>query len=258
MECKVEGCCMKATYISAQLCQKHYFRMRRNGTADIVRKAARPRIEDERGYQFIHAPQHPLRAKGQIYVAEQRIVLYEAIGPGPMQCAICGVTMTWKTCQADHIDENPRNNDISNLRPLCRRCNTWRSMPPAVVRMKRAIAITFDGETKTAHEWSRDPRVTVSGSAILRRKRIGMSDEDALFAQKITHNGKPRVDKRPRKTSAKYERANAVAVTVNGVTRTAAEWTRQPGVTVGARGLIWRIRHGWEPERAVYQKSRCA
>lgn len=153
--------------------------------------AAKPRIEDERGYQFLHAPNHPLLNKGQIYVAEQRIVLYAKIGPGPMSCSICGCALTWKTCQADHIDENPRNNDPSNIRPLCRRCNVWRSMPPAAVRMKNAVVLTFQGESKTANEWARDPRVHVSGSAIKRRKRAGMTDEQALFAAKVTHNGKP-------------------------------------------------------------------
>lgn len=256
MQCKVEGCGRTAAYKAAELCQKHYFRVRRNGATDIVRTQAKPRIEDERGYQFLHAPTHPLLTKGQIYVAEHRIVLYAAIGPGPMRCAICGCDLTWKTCQVDHIDENPRNNELSNLRPTCRRCNTWRNMPPAVVRMKRAVAVTYEGVTQTAHEWAQDPRVAVTATTIRRRKLDGMSDAEALFGPKKTHNGAPKIDKRPRKTQAKHERANAVAVTVDGITKTVAEWAREPGVTVGASGLIWRIRRGWDPKRAVYQKAR--
>lgn len=198
MQCKVDGCDRDARYRSACLCQKHYFRLWRTGGVELSGKKARPRIEDERGYQFLHAPNHPLVARGQIYVAEQRIVLYEAIGDSPMSCALCRTGLTWATCQVDHIDENPRNNDLSNLRPTCRPCNVWRSMPPAHVRMKNAAAITFNGEAKTANEWARDPRVSVSGATITRRKRAGMSDEDALFLRKLTHTSRP--TKRPPKT----------------------------------------------------------
>ena len=258
MQCKVDGCDRDAQYKAAQLCQRHYFRQWRNGTTEMVRKSAKPRIEDDRGYQFLYVPGHPLLSKGQTYVAEHRIVLFDAIGPGPMDCALCGCGLTWKTCQADHIDENPRNNARANLRPLCRRCNTWRSMPPAVVRMKNAVALTFEGETKTATEWARDPRVAVSTNQIRNRKRAGMSDEDALFALKITHNGKPPTDNRPRKTQAKHQRSNAVAITCNGRTLTAAEWAREPGVTVSRAGLIWRLRQGWDANRALYQEGRFA
>jgi hypothetical protein len=190
MQCRVDGCGLDADYKAAQLCQKHYFRQWRNGTTDIVRKPGRPRFEDERGYQFVHAPKHPLCSKGQIYVAEHRAVLYEAIGPGPMCCELCGKGLTWDTVDVDHIDENPRNNARANLRPLCLRCNTWRSMPPAYKRIKNAIAITFDGETKTPYEWARDSRVSVSGGQIRNRKKAGMSDEEALFGPKRTHNGR--------------------------------------------------------------------
>lgn len=189
MQCKVEGCAGAAHYKAAQLCAMHYHRQRRRGSFDV--KQARPRYEDEHGYQFVRSPGHPLCAKGQSYVAEQRLVLYAAIGPGPMQCDLCGCALTWKTCQADHIDENPRNNDRDNLRPLCRRCNVWRSMPPAHARIPNATVLTWAGETKTAFEWSKDVRVSLSAGAIRARKRKGMSDEDCLFAPKITHNGKP-------------------------------------------------------------------
>lgn len=192
MQCKVEGCNRKARYKAAELCQMHYFRLRRNGDTELHRESARERYEDKKGYQYIYAPNHPLTPKGQWYLSEQRAALYEAIGAGPMCCDMCGVSMTWEACQADHIDGNPRNNDRANLRPLCRRCNVWRSMPPAAQRVKGALVLSFDGETKTANEWARDPRVQVSRGTIKNRKRAGMTDEQALFGEKRTHNGRPR------------------------------------------------------------------
>lgn len=51
-----------------------------------------------------------------------------------------------------------------------------------------APMLTFEGETKTATEWQRDPRTQVSMSTILARKRRGMTDEEALFSPKKTHS----------------------------------------------------------------------
>lgn len=50
--------------------------------------------------------------------------------------------------------------------------------------------LTFNGETKTATDWQRDPRTKVSYGTILRRKRRGMTDEEALFTQKKTHTSR--------------------------------------------------------------------
>ncbi|AZS56773.1 hypothetical protein C5E18_11885 [Pectobacterium parmentieri] len=50
--------------------------------------------------------------------------------------------------------------------------------------------LTFNGETKTATDWQRDPRTKVSYATILRRKRSGMTDEEALFSPKKTHSSR--------------------------------------------------------------------
>lgn len=90
--------------------------------------------------------------------------------------------------------EGVRNKDVADALGLARRTvsdiesnKTW-----AAGDVKRlsspTVYIECLGERKMAHEWSKDPRVNVTSSTILRRKRRGMSDYDSLFAKKITHN----------------------------------------------------------------------
>lgn len=257
MLCRVEGCTNKARYKKDPLCQTHYHRKWRNGDLDVHRKKAVERYERNKGYQYIYMPSHPLTAKGQLYVPEHRVVLYSVIGDKKMNCAICGCDLNWNSCHVDHIDENPRNNSAENLRPTCLRCNVWRSMPPAHVRMKSAHAVTFDGETKTPSEWARDPRVSVSGSTIIRRICSGMSDEDALFGKKATHNGN-KIKPSRRKTAFAHERKNSISLTIDGVTLTAAEWSRDPKCSVTDGAIRLRVASGWNDRDAVFKPGRLA
>lgn len=255
--CVIEGCGRKRKYKELGVCQTHYHRMWRNGKFDDPpENRGRDRYEDERGYQFVFSKDHPLLTKGRRYVAEHRVVLYEKLrGAQEFHCEICNAKLNWKNCHADHIDENPRNNSPENIRPLCMRCNVWRSMPPAHIRIQNCTALTFNGETKTAHEWSKDPRVSISGNTIRRRKKAGMSDEEALFGEKRTHNGKPNVDKRPRKTRFSYERSNSLPITIDGVTKTSSEWARHPGAMFSDGGIRNRVRRGIPTKEAVFGKS---
>ena len=52
MKCKVEGCGRPADYKAAELCQKHYFRVRRNNTTDMVRAPAKPRAVSTRAVRM--------------------------------------------------------------------------------------------------------------------------------------------------------------------------------------------------------------
>lgn len=190
MQCKVDGCDREAHYKAAELCQMHYFRQRRYGTTDTVRRGkAKPRQETPDGYQWVYQPNHPLRHRSSGYVAEHRAVLFASLGDGPMNCALCGKSLVWQTCHVDHIDNDVRNNALTNLRPTCCACNTQRGVG-APSAWARTTAIEFGGVTLTAHEWSRDSRVLVASHTILRRLRGGMTPEQALFAPKKTHKRK--------------------------------------------------------------------
>lgn len=252
MQCRVDGCGRAAQYKTAQLCQKHYFRVRRNGDTSLVLEKKKRDVGYSRlyrvtmpgrGYQRVYEPHHPLADKGG-YVSEHRMVVWDKYGDNLPDCEICGKPSSWATSHIDHIDNDPKNNHIDNLRPLCPGCNTWRDMPP-LHTFSRCHSITYDGKTATPAEWARDPRVLVAGRTIVVRKLAGMSDYDALFAPKITHNGKPKVDNRIRKTKCAAERKNAVNITIDGELKTTAEWERDPRCNVSDATLRNRVKAGW-------------
>lgn len=251
MKCKVDGCDRESDYIAQQVCQKHYFRMMRYGTYETTKVGKRQeRSQNDRGYQMLHRPDHPLAmANGSVY--EHRAVIYEKYGDTLPDCELCGKTLNWKTAHIDHIDEIVTNNHESNLRPLCNNCNTRRSRPPEYMR-KDAVAITYLGETKTANEWSRDPRVSVSNGTIMRRKKLGMSDYECLFAPKITHNGNLPV-KKP--TPPKYTRKNSIAIEWDGEKKTPSEWANDPRVALTDNTIRSRAKAGMSAYDCLFKPA---
>lgn len=171
-------------YTEQQVCQMHYFRFMRKGHYELEPRTYR--IINEAGYHSVWNPSHPLAQQGG-YVFEHRAVLFAAIGPAPMQCALCQTALTWKTCKVDHIDEVVSNNERSNLRPTCNFCNSRRGIRPPI-EWDWTHKLTHSGERRTARDWARDPRVRVAYATIIRRKKRGASDEEALFAPRKTHN----------------------------------------------------------------------
>ena len=74
MQCRVEGCERDARYKAAQLCQKHYFRVRRNGGVDLKPVTAIPRVITPNGYVRVYQPGHPIAIRN--YVFEHRMVMW--------------------------------------------------------------------------------------------------------------------------------------------------------------------------------------
>lgn len=185
MQCKVDGCEREAMYKSQCVCQKHYFRMMRYGTYELVGPKRRMRIENQRGYQKIFSPGHRL-ANSDMYAYEHRLVVYEKYGENLPCCELCGKPTNWATCHIDHKDNNVKNNDISNLRPVCRPCNTRRGRK-AEHTYPRHMAVTIGGVTMTPHEWSQLKNVHVHAATIRRRIRNGSSHREAVYGVKRTH-----------------------------------------------------------------------
>ena len=76
-----------------------------------------------------------------------------------------------------------------------------------------------------------------------------------MFGEKITHNGnepKPYVPI----TNALHERKNSIAITIDGVTKTAKEWSRDDRCMVSDTAIRFRIKAGWNPADAVFKTRK--
>jgi 5-methylcytosine-specific restriction endonuclease McrA len=188
MKCKIDGCDRDCMYQVQQVCQKHYFRFMRNGCYESKQEIRlkntgfkrKYRMQNPAGYQKLYIPEHPLSNQPSGYVYEHRYVVYAKYGDKLPNCEICNTSINWTDCHIDHIDKDVTNNIVQNLRPLCRGCNTGRTI-------KNGFSIEINGVTKTLMEWSRDSNCTVSHNTIKHRLLNGYSNYDAVFAKSITH-----------------------------------------------------------------------
>lgn len=97
----------------------------------------RPKRSAGHGYVAIYVPDHPLANKdGWQY--EHRVVMFDALGPGPQPCHWCGRELLWTQhynapsgLGVDHMDWDRANNDVANLVPSCRKCNGLRKRKQA-------------------------------------------------------------------------------------------------------------------------------
>lgn len=179
MQCKIDGCDRDARYTGIGVCQKHYFRIWRNGTPDII-MSRKYRTQNPAGYQLLFEKTHPL-ADSRGYVYEHRKIIHDKYGDALPDCELCGKPLTWAMCYIDHKDNDPTNNRPENLRPVCPGCNTGRREKPWVKQYEH------QGKTLTVTEWSKQPNVTVGRSQIIHRLRAGYDIADALYMKNKTH-----------------------------------------------------------------------
>ena len=172
--CKVEGCKGPASRVGTQLCEMHYYRLRRKGTVERSLPGPRPNLLHDHGYILVHAPDHPLAQQlttSRVY--QHRVTYYDAYGVGPFSCHWCGGAVGWSDMHVDHLNDVKSDNAIENLVAACAPCNLKRGLPQLkrAMRSNRAKLIHFDGISLTAGEWA--IRIGISRQSLLARIRHG-------------------------------------------------------------------------------------
>lgn len=131
--CQAPGCGNVARSRHGSVCNKHYYRVRRNGSHDLPVRAKGPRLT-EGGYVMVSIPGHPMARNDRGHGAYlHRVTLFDSIGLGVHHCIWCGCEVEWKgkgdrMLVVDHLDNDKANNDLSNLAPSCLGCNGARGM----------------------------------------------------------------------------------------------------------------------------------
>lgn len=175
--CSVEGCEKIANRSGFGLCETHYYRKRRHGTTEFVGGGSMEDKEHSEGYVIRRAKGHPM-AVGQSRAYVHRMVYFDAYGEGPFNCKWCGKEVNWSNLHIDHIDDDKKNNDLSNLAATCAGCNTARGHAKKMEGLIERRGIEFNGQKHTLHGWSKI--LGVSFSVLSWRKRQGWSVEKML------------------------------------------------------------------------------
>lgn len=129
--CSVAGCKVKATRVEAGMCETHFYRVRRNGTTDLM-KFPKHRKQSA-GYLMLKEAGHPLaNRRGWVYT-HRRVAHDKHNGLCP-DCYWCGKRIDWAGCHIDHMDDDKENNQPENLEVACPSCNKTRGLLVAMFK----------------------------------------------------------------------------------------------------------------------------
>lgn len=176
--CTADGCEDATRSPGAIHCEKHYMRMRRKG--DLGLRQAKRVLEQSQGYLIDYAPDHPMTTPGATrYAYQHRKVYYDAHGEGPFQCHVCAAPLTWETLDIDHLDDNPKNNELSNLAPACPACNRARGRAKQLAALRsRGPQYEAFGQVHCASVWA--SMVDLPVTTLCRRIKQGWPIETAI------------------------------------------------------------------------------
>lgn len=176
-KCSVIGCGKRPRSRTAPHCEMHYGRLRRNGTLDTV-VAGRARERGD-GYVLVPASGHPM-ALGTSTAYQHRVVFFDAHGPGPHACHVCGELGMLGGQHVDHLNEVRNDNRLENLKAACPDCNRWRGKDriDAARTSSNVRWIELHGVRLPRSAWAK--RVGISPAALAFRLSSGWPVERAL------------------------------------------------------------------------------
>ena len=161
------------------LCEKHYMRWYRHKSFEKKRQAGP--VEHSHGYILVPAEEHPLReGKAGKYEYEHRVTYYDGNGQGPFPCYWCGKTVTWSDLHIDHLNDDKKDNSLSNLAASCPTCNQARGRDKQRRTMIRKVGVLYEykGVKETAGYWAE--LAGISRTSFRSRIRSGWSVADAV------------------------------------------------------------------------------
>lgn len=188
--CIVDGCNRGVRSSGSLYCEKHYGRIRRNGTTD--RQAPSQKINHSHGYVLRYVPGHPLLfGSTRSYEYEHRVVYYDVYGEGPFSCRWCNNRLTWDTMHIDHLNDFKKDNRIENLVASCPVCNQkrGRAKMKKTMKEKHGTWLEIQGQRMHISDWAK--RLGIRRTTLVERIRSGWSLERALTEAK--NNTGPKV-----------------------------------------------------------------
>jgi len=158
--CTVDGCINKARSLTSPYCEKHYYRIRRNGSVEL-KEVSRipPKRLHTHGYILLYVPDHPLAVRHTgPYEYEHRVVYYDMYGEGPFKCNWCGKEVSWRDMHIDHLNDKRDDNTPDNLVASCPVCNQSRGRDKQTLTMRELHGrwIEYNGQRKMLSEWAKE------------------------------------------------------------------------------------------------------
>lgn len=107
---------------------------------------------------------------------------------------------------------------------------------------RTTIKLTINEITKTAKEWSLDPRCSISYLTILRRIKDGYSHHQAVFLNK--------------KNRENYKKSKKnYYIKINGIEKTIRQWSLDGKCHIPYPTIMSRISKGIDPIKAIFERN---
>ena len=178
IKCRVDDCERTANRKTYQLCEKHYYRLRRTGS--VARPEVKHSYQRSDGYIVRYAPSHPLSDK-QGKVFEHRMVFYDINGPAAMSCYWCKKRLEWSDTHIDHLNDVKFDNRPSNLVSSCPVCNQARGRDKMKqsMREKYGRMLVYKDMTMSCNRLAK--HVGINRTTLMNRiDNMGMTVEQAV------------------------------------------------------------------------------